>query len=200
MQTILKSSSVTAKTKIQYILCVIFLVWPGDSHVCGEHSTGGFSAELLQPSISTSSHACHNYFHSRTWACRNRLHISGLRERHCMNFLWSVTCQISLGCLKHVTLKFSPLLLCLLIRAVYSHVMMKSNLVCNTWLPAESHIFWPIFVIINTYLANPGPVPLVAAAWSCVKMISVWICVAWERLICISKWCVCLLAKVFLHA
>lgn len=34
----------------------------------------------------------------------------------------------------HVTLKFFPMLLCLLISPVYSHVMMKSNLVSYTWL------------------------------------------------------------------
>lgn len=111
--------------------------------------------------VSTSSHACHNYFHSRTQACRNCLHINGSQERHCMNFLWSVTCLISPGRLKHVTLKFSPLLLCLLLRAVYSHVMMKSNLLCCTWL-AYFGLFWPVLVIINSNLANHAPLITVA--------------------------------------
>lgn len=158
---------------MHYSCCVR---WPGGSSVWrkrAQRCTGCLSAELPQPSISSLSHACHNYFHSRIGACRNRLYISRLQERHCMNFLWSVTCQIGLGCLKHATLKFSPLPLCLLIRTVYSHTIMESNLVRYTWLAwrNQTAIFWLKFVIISAYFAYPCHVPL---TWFCVKNVCVW--------------------------
>ncbi len=189
MQTILKSTSVAEK-KLNTVYYVCSLMWPGSHHVCREHkaalaaSLGG----LPQPLISTSSYACHNYFHSRTWACKNCLHISGSQERYCMNFLWSVTCQISLGCLKHATLKFSPLPLCCLftrddeINSCVQHLTSLQK--------SESHISWPAFVIMNTYLK-----PWSRSSCGCCLSF----CGLRERLICISKWCVCLLAKVFSH-
>lgn len=109
------------------------------------------SQRLPSLPVSTSSHACHNYFHSRTRACRYFPNISGSRERHCMNFLWSMTCLISLGRLKHVTLKFSSLCLlnksCLFTRddEIISHVLHSTGL-----QKSESHLFWPMLVIINS--------------------------------------------------
>ncbi len=135
-------------------------------------------AGLQHSSVSTSSHACRHYFHSRTWACRSRLHISGSGERHCINFLWSVTCQISLGCFKHVTLKFSPLLpfnkSCLFtrddkIRSCVLHLLRLHK--------KKQRIFDP-YLWSSTLINISWSCSLVAVAWK----ISVLICVDWKEI------------------
>lgn len=80
-----------------------------------------------------------------------------------------------------------------------------NQIMCSTLdSPAEirtPHMCWPIFAIINLFRKCWSRSSHGCCLILCKNTRS---CVHWERererLICISKWCVCLLAKVFLHA
>lgn len=64
----------------------------------------------------------------------------------------------------------------------------------------KKSIFWPVSLIISTCLENSNHSCCMSQCFSLYIKLSVNFCGMRDRLICISKWCVCLLAKVFLHA
>lgn len=111
-----------------------------------------------------------------------------------------MTCQISPGCLKHLTLKFFfsfffPSTILPFNKTRCRNQILCSTLVSPTAIRKPHTVCFGPYLWYSTYLGNPGPVPLVLLLDAAQE--------DWGRklrLICISKWCACLLAKVFLHA